>query len=216
VIYEDDTPLFKQLAAGEISIDEDLACAMHEKLVERATSAASSNTKSPISPATSPASRDDVPSRACRHNVNYWRGGSYYGLGPSAAGYVRGVRTKNWSNTQLYCERLERGERAIETVEELPALKRAGETAAFGLRMNAGWPSSSSAPSPALTSTQNGAPRFPTSSPAAGLTFPPTTSASRPTASASPTPPPKCSCAEIISFCSSRRTEALSKDLLVT
>jgi coproporphyrinogen III oxidase-like Fe-S oxidoreductase len=50
------------------------------------------------------------------------------------------VRTKNWSNTQLSCERLERGERAIETVEELPALKRAGETAAFGLRMNAGWP----------------------------------------------------------------------------
>jgi hypothetical protein len=25
-------------------------------------------------------------------------------------------------------------------VEKLPALKRAGETAAFGLRMNAGWP----------------------------------------------------------------------------
>jgi oxygen-independent coproporphyrinogen III oxidase len=82
----------------------------------------------------------EIPSRACRHNVNYWRGGFYYGLGPSAAGYVRGVRTKNWSNTQLYCERLERGERAIESVEELEPLKRAGETAAFGLRMNGGWP----------------------------------------------------------------------------
>jgi oxygen-independent coproporphyrinogen-3 oxidase len=85
-------------------------------------------------------SEADIPSHACRHNVTYWRGGSYYGLGPSAAGYVRGVRTKNWPNTQLYCERLERGERAIETVEELAPLKRAGETAAFGLRMNAGWP----------------------------------------------------------------------------
>ncbi len=80
------------------------------------------------------------PSFACRHNVNYWRGGSFYGLGPSATGYVRGVRTKNWSNTQLYCEQLEKGKRAIESREELPPLKRAGETAAFGLRMVAGWP----------------------------------------------------------------------------
>jgi oxygen-independent coproporphyrinogen-3 oxidase len=140
VIYEDDTPLFKQLAAGEISIDEDLACAMHEKLVERASNAGFVQYEIANFARNNPPSHDDVPARACRHNVNYWRGGSYYGLGPSAAGYVRGVRTKNWSNTQLYCERLERGERAIETVEELPPLKRAGETAAFGLRMNAGWP----------------------------------------------------------------------------
>jgi oxygen-independent coproporphyrinogen-3 oxidase len=82
----------------------------------------------------------DVPMLACRHNINYWRGGSYYGLGPSAAGNVRGVRTRNWSNTQLYCEALERGRRAIESTEELPPLRRASETAAFGLRMNAGWP----------------------------------------------------------------------------
>ena len=81
-----------------------------------------------------------VPSRACRHNVNYWRGGSFYGLGPSATGYVRGVRAKNWSNTQMYCEQLEKGKRAIESREELLPLSRAGETAAFGLRMVAGWP----------------------------------------------------------------------------
>ena len=31
------------------------------------------------------------------------------------------------------------GQRAIESREELPPLKRAGETAAFGLRMNVGW-----------------------------------------------------------------------------
>ena len=72
--------------------------------------------------------------------MNYWRGGSYHGLGPSATGYVRGVRTKNWSNTQLYCDQLEKGRRAIESSEELTPLRRAGEIAAFGLRMNAGWP----------------------------------------------------------------------------
>ncbi len=86
------------------------------------------------------ATTGDLPDRACQHNINYWRGGAYHGLGPSAAGYVQGVRTKNWSNTQLYCEQLEQGRRAIESKEELAPVARAGEVAAFGLRMNAGWP----------------------------------------------------------------------------
>ncbi len=143
VIYEDDTPLFAQLKAGEFAVDEDLACAMYEELVARATAAGFrqyevANFARDNSELRTPNS--ELPLFACRHNVNYWRGGSFYGLGPSATGYVRGVRTKNWSNTQLYCEQLEKGNRAIESREELPPLKRAGETAAFGLRMVAGWP----------------------------------------------------------------------------
>jgi len=143
VIYEDDTPLYDQLQAGEFSVDEDLACEMYEELISTATNtgfhqyeiANFARNKSAIR---NPQSA--IPSLACRHNVNYWRGGSYYGLGPSATGYVRGVRTKNWSNTQLYCDQLEKGKRAIESSEELAPLRRAGEIAAFGLRMNAGWP----------------------------------------------------------------------------
>jgi oxygen-independent coproporphyrinogen-3 oxidase len=174
VIYEDDTPLFAQLRAGEFDEDEDLSCAMYEELVARAAAAGfrqyevanfardrrteviehpTSNIQHPTSnegeqgengPAVqqsnNPTIQQSIPLLACRHNVNYWRGGSFYGLGPSATSYVRGVRTKNWPNTQLYCEQLEKGKRAIESREELPPVKRAGETAAFGLRMNAGWP----------------------------------------------------------------------------
>jgi oxygen-independent coproporphyrinogen-3 oxidase len=149
VIYEEDTPLFEQLEAGEFSVDEALACAMYDELVERAgrhgfTQYEIANFARRSGEAQSwrdgvMALQHSIPWRACRHNVNYWRGGSYYGLGPSAAGYVRGVRTRNWSNTTLYCEQLEQGKRAIEWREELPALKRAGETAAFGLRMTSGW-----------------------------------------------------------------------------
>ncbi len=151
VIYEDDTPLFAQLKAGEFDVDEDLSCAMYEELVERATTAGfrqyevanfarAKRCKCQVSSVQQLKTDSEIPFFACRHNVNYWRGGSFYGLGPSATSYVRGVRTKNWSNTQLYCEQLEKGKRAIESREELPPLKRAGETAAFGLRMNAGWP----------------------------------------------------------------------------
>jgi oxygen-independent coproporphyrinogen-3 oxidase len=183
VIYEDDTPLFHQLQAGEFSVDEKLACEMYDEIVSHSARAGFQqyeianfarnrgnggngplNFRSSVSrPITSSLSRQrgeglrvrgedlegqdevrvqrkDIPDLACRHNVNYWRGGSFYGLGPAATGFVRGIRAKNWANTQLYCEQLERGKRAIESSEELPPLKRAGETAAFGLRMNAGWP----------------------------------------------------------------------------
>jgi oxygen-independent coproporphyrinogen-3 oxidase len=138
VIYEDDTPLFEQLKAGEFSVDENLACEMYEELVASATRTGFHQYEI-ANFARGELSSEKIPARACKHNVNYWRGGSFYGLGPSATGYVRGVRTKNWPNTQLYCEQLEKGKRAIESSEELPPLKRAGETAAFGLRMNAGW-----------------------------------------------------------------------------
>ena len=157
VIYEEDTPLYAQLQAREFDVDEDLACSMYDELVDVAAShglvqyeianfAREQRVKAEQAPrATAAVAKADttltprVPALACRHNVNYWRGGSFYGLGPSATGYVRGVRTKNWSNTQLYCERLEKGRRAIESSEQLLPEARAGETAAFGLRMPAGW-----------------------------------------------------------------------------
>lgn len=139
VIYEEDTALFAQLQAGEFTVDEDLNCAMFDELLE-AAHGANFHQYEIANFARNPGSGTaDVPQFACQHNINYWRGGSYYGLGPSAAGYVGSVRTKNWSNTPLYCEKLERGSRAIEWEEQLSPLRRAGETAAFGLRMNSGW-----------------------------------------------------------------------------
>ena len=143
VIYEDDTPLFAQMKAGEFDVDEELACTMYDDLLDHASNAGFeqyeianfARHQTPDRPLGA-----GIPSRACRHNVNYWRGGDFYGLGPSATSFVRGVRTKYSSNTQLYCERLEQGQRAIESRETLPPLAQAGETAAFGLRMVAGWP----------------------------------------------------------------------------
>jgi oxygen-independent coproporphyrinogen-3 oxidase len=140
VIYEEDTPLFEQLQTGAVQVDEDLACAMYDELLLAAADAGFQQYEVANFARHTASAAAEVPDRACRHNVNYWRGGSFHGLGPSAAGYVRGVRTRNWSNTTMYCEQLERGRRAIESTEELPPLARAGEIAAFGLRMTSGWP----------------------------------------------------------------------------
>jgi len=139
VIYEEDTPLFHQLRAGKISSDEDLACAMYDELLA-AADAAGFRQYEVANFARGGGGRGELPERACRHNVNYWRGGGYHGLGPGASGYTAGRRATNVANTTLYCEQLERGRRAVGSSEELPPLARAGELAAFGLRMTAGWP----------------------------------------------------------------------------
>ena len=146
VIYEQDTPLYAQLQAGEFVVNEELACAMYEELVN--ATARAGFVQYEIANFAKDEGRGEegkIPSYACKHNVNYWRGGFYYALGPSAAGYEPsgdkvGVRTRNWPNTQMYCEVVEKGQRPLESREELSAIGRAGEVAAFGLRMNAGWP----------------------------------------------------------------------------
>ena len=140
VIYEEDTPLFAQLQAGQFDVNEDLACEMYDELLAVANGQGFHQYEIANFARHLSGEPDEIPDHACGHNVNYWRGGSFYGLGPSATSCVRGVRTKNWSNTLLYCEQLERGRRAVESREELPPLSVAGEVAAFGLRMNAGWP----------------------------------------------------------------------------
>lgn len=140
VIYEEDTPLYAQLKAGRFDVDEDLACEMYDRLVDRAGGAGFAQYEVANFARDSSDATGGIPRRACQHNVNYWRGGAFHGAGPSATGYVNGSRTKNWSNTTLYCDLLEQGQRAFEYQEVLSPLRRAGETAAFGLRMTAGWP----------------------------------------------------------------------------
>ncbi len=154
VIYEDDTPLYRQLQAGEFDVDEDLACTMYDALIDRCAAAGfrqyeianfardhratASRAGAELTAKTGPSS--GIPTFACQHNVGYWRGRDYYGIGPSASEYVNGVRARNWSNTTFWIEEMERGRRAKELSETLSPLARAGEMAAFGLRMNAGWP----------------------------------------------------------------------------
>lgn len=140
VIYEQDTPLYEQLQAGEFEVHEDLACDMFEELVAFGGERGYHQYEVANFARHSGGEGFEIPSEACRHNINYWRGGDYNGLGPSATGYVGGIRTTNIANTQGYCEHIERNERAIDQTEQLSPLERAAETAAFGLRMNAGWP----------------------------------------------------------------------------
>src|SRR4051812_4084700 len=119
VIYEQDTPLFDQMKAGKFEVNEELACDMHEELVSYAASRGYRQYEVANFARDAAENREDVPAFACRHNVNYWRGGFYHAFGPSAAGFVGDenggapMRAEKWSNTQMDFGMVLEGERPI-------------------------------------------------------------------------------------------------------
>jgi oxygen-independent coproporphyrinogen III oxidase len=54
-----------------------------------------------------------IPAHACRHNMNYWTGGEYLGLGPAAHSFLDGRRFSNVANLYEYMEALEKGRRPM-------------------------------------------------------------------------------------------------------
>jgi oxygen-independent coproporphyrinogen-3 oxidase len=79
-----------------------------------------------------------LPGRESRHNLNYWTGGEYLGLGAGAASYLGGERRANTGDVAEYCARIESGRSATESAERLAPEKRAREALMLGLRMTAG------------------------------------------------------------------------------
>jgi oxygen-independent coproporphyrinogen-3 oxidase len=80
------------------------------------------------------------PDYACRHNLLYWTGGEYLGLGPSAQSYLQGTRFGNVADLQTYAaclkdHRLPITDRTILTVSE-----RQRDALVFGLRLLRGIP----------------------------------------------------------------------------
>jgi oxygen-independent coproporphyrinogen-3 oxidase len=73
-----------------------------------------------------------LPGHECRHNLNYWRGGEYLGLGPAAASHLAGRRWKNRADLLAY---LRDPAGVVDEVEELGAEEKAAEEAMLRLRL---------------------------------------------------------------------------------
>ena len=80
------------------------------------------------------------PGRACRHNLRYWRGDAYLGLGPSAQSYVGGVRFGNIPDLQSYQRILLERQLPLDTWEPLTEGQIEREEVVFGLRLTKGVP----------------------------------------------------------------------------
>lgn len=73
-----------------------------------------------------------VKGNECLHNLNYWRGGEYLGLGPSAASHLNGKRFRNRADMDAY---LGNPTAQTEYVEELSVQDKAAEEAMLRLRL---------------------------------------------------------------------------------
>jgi oxygen-independent coproporphyrinogen-3 oxidase len=79
-----------------------------------------------------------VPGQECRHNLMYWTGGNYLGLGPSAASHLEGWRWRNRPHLGEWEQAISAGALPAADFEQLSASRRAGELAMLMLRLSRG------------------------------------------------------------------------------
>jgi oxygen-independent coproporphyrinogen III oxidase len=84
------------------------------------------------------------PGKRAAHNLVYWKGGSYLGLGPSAHSFdaATGTRWKNVSSLHRYAALLGEGRLPVEHSEHLTSEQRDLERWMLALRLDEGFPSS--------------------------------------------------------------------------
>jgi oxygen-independent coproporphyrinogen-3 oxidase len=76
----------------------------------------------------------------CRHNLLYWTGGDWWGLGPGAHSHVGGVRWWNVKHPNAYADRLASGGSPGHGREVLTAAERRTEDVLLRLRLSDGLP----------------------------------------------------------------------------
>ncbi len=79
---------------------------------------------------------DDGRDLRSRHNLGYWLGRDYLGLGIGAVSTVAGTRWRNAPSLPRYLEAFQRGERPARELEPLDAGLQARERVLLGLRLD--------------------------------------------------------------------------------
>jgi putative oxygen-independent coproporphyrinogen III oxidase len=79
-------------------------------------------------------------SSACRHNLLYWTGGDWWGVGPGAHSHVGGTRWWNVRHPAAYAERMTAGRSPGQAREVLTDAERATEHIMLTTRLAAGCP----------------------------------------------------------------------------
>ncbi|HEY0185879.1 MAG TPA: radical SAM family heme chaperone HemW [Cellulomonas sp.] len=81
-----------------------------------------------------------TPADACRHNLAYWRGDDWWGVGPGAHSHVGGVRWWNVKHPRAYAGRLEAGLSPAAGRETIDAQTAGLERVMLGVRLRDGLP----------------------------------------------------------------------------
>lgn len=124
------TPLHRQVASGELELPgEDALADLYEAAL--ATLAAEGFEHYEIS-------NFALPGYRCRHNLKYWNGGDYIGLGPSAHGRFRGWMTADPRSVEDWSDAVLGGGFPHEPAERITGRRRLEDSAIFGLRLGEG------------------------------------------------------------------------------
>ena len=129
--YEEDTEFFLQLSQGKMTPNEGLEADQFELTAELLGRAGFQQYE---------ISNYAVEGRESLHNMAYWMGRNYLGLGPSAFSTVGTRRWRNIRETGIYSDTTLAGKTAIDFEEEITPLLRRNEKAAFGMRTRHGLP----------------------------------------------------------------------------
>jgi oxygen-independent coproporphyrinogen-3 oxidase len=133
LIVEDGTRLAARIRRGELPYPSDDVAADRYLAAEAALGAAGFSWYEVSNWAASPAAR-------CRHNLLYWTGGDWWGLGPGAHSHVGGVRWWNVKHPAAYARRLAAGRSPGAGREVLTAADRHVEDVMLRLRLGSGLP----------------------------------------------------------------------------
>ena len=76
-----------------------------------------------------------LPGFECRHNLRYWKGEDYIGLGPSAQSHIGNARFGNVENLSVYCRNLDQHQLPLASMEVMSQQQADRERVVFGLRL---------------------------------------------------------------------------------
>jgi oxygen-independent coproporphyrinogen-3 oxidase len=128
LIVEDGTRLAARMRRGELPYPSDDVAADRYLTADAVLSAAGFSWYEVSNWAAAPTAR-------CRHNLLYWTGGDWWGLGPGAHSHVGGVRWWNVRHPAAYAERLAAGESPGQGRELLSPVDRRVEDVMLRLRL---------------------------------------------------------------------------------
>jgi len=131
LIVEDGTRLAGRVRRGEIPmVDDDVAAARYEQADAALRSAGFDWYE---------VSNWAKPGAECRHNLGYWRGDDWWGVGPGAHSHIAGVRWWNVRHPAAFATAIDAGGWPIEAREVLSADDRRLEDILLRVRLREGF-----------------------------------------------------------------------------
>jgi oxygen-independent coproporphyrinogen III oxidase len=127
--YEEDTEFLRRLQSKEWSVDLNQDAEFYE--ISMVTLGDAGYEQYEIS-------NFSKSGRECSHNLAYWEGADYLGLGPSAFSTLGEQRHQNVPDTASYITAINQGTQAANFTETVSPKTRRAERLAFGLRTNRG------------------------------------------------------------------------------